>query len=125
MLDELEFLGAYAVESHVLQGVGLEEKSTVLSLRRHATDVWLVGVGKVLVELDGTQHTHNPMFDACMAERAALDAAVDAAAVAEGWWVTRISPGDGKWLLEAKRAILTACNEAMHGGRPRVVVIRC
>jgi very-short-patch-repair endonuclease len=124
-LDEMPSLGPYAVESHVLRGLGVEEKSAFLSLRRHATDVWLVGVGKVLIELDGRQHTDNPIHGASMACRAALDAAVDAAAVLEGWWVVRVTPGRGTWLKKAKAAILAACYEAQYGGRPRVIAVSC
>ena len=63
------------------------------SLRRHAVDVWLVGLGKVLIELDGQQHTGKSYHGESVQERSAKDAAVDAAAIAEGWWLIRITLG--------------------------------
>ena len=57
ILEDLAFLGLYAVECHLLEGLALGCTAQKNSLRRHAVDVWLVGLGKVLIELDGQQHT--------------------------------------------------------------------
>lgn len=123
VLDEMPEIGLYAVESHVLQGVGTDCKSAQVSLRRHGVDVWLVGLGKVIIELDGAQHTDRPIHGEDRATRASKDAAVDAAAVKEGWWVIRITPGKGIWLQKAKEAILAVAKEAKGGGSPRVVEV--
>ena len=57
ILEDLAFLGLYAVECHLLEGLALGCTAQKNSLRRHAVDVLLVGLGKVLIELDGQQHT--------------------------------------------------------------------
>lgn len=125
MLDGMPTIGRYAVESHVLQGQGVGSKSAILSLRRHATDVWLVDLGKVLIELDGSQHTHKPMHGENLRDRAHLDASIDAAAVAEGWWIIRIIPGQGLWQKRAQEAIVAAAQGVRNGGEPRAVIVSC
>ena len=95
------------------------------SLRRHAVDVWLVGLGKVLIELDGQQHTGKSYHGESVQERSAKDAAVDAAAIAEGWWLIRITPGQDKWMAKAKRAILDVAYEVKYGGSPRLITVDC
>lgn len=123
VLDEMPGIYMYAVESHVLQGVRAGNKATQNSLRRHGVDVWLVGLGKVLIELDGAQHTDRPMHGEDKGTRTYKDAAVDAAAVQEGWWVIRITPGNGVWLQKAKEAIRAVAKEAREGGIPKVMEV--
>ncbi len=60
-----------------------------------------------------------------MEDRASKDAAIDAAAVAEGWWLIRITPGEGRWMQKAKKAILAVSYEARYGGRPRLIEVHC
>ena len=55
----------------------------------------------------------------------AKDAAVDAAAIAEGWWLIRITPGQDKWMAKAKRAILDVAYEVKYGGSPRLITVDC
>ena len=83
------------------------------------------GFGKVLIELDGQQHTGKSYHGESVQERSAKDAAVDAAAIAEGWWLIRITPGQDKWMAKAKRAILDVAYEVKYGGSPRLITVDC
>lgn len=123
VLDEMPEIGRYAVETHVLRGVALGDKEEKISLRRHGVDVWLVDLGKVLIELDGAQHTDRPMHGEDKLVRASKDAAVDVAAVREGWWIIRITPGNGIWLQKAKHDILAVAREVRGGGSPRLIEV--
>ena len=125
ILEDLAFLGLYAVECHLLEGLALGCTAQKNILRRHAVDVWLVGLGKVLIELDGQQHTGKSYHGESVQERSAKDAAVDAAAIAEGWWLIRITPGQDKWMAKAKRAILDVAYEVKYGGSPRLITVDC
>lgn len=125
ILEELPFLGPYAVECHLLEGLAVGYTAEKNSLRRHAVDVWLLGLGKVLIELDGQQHTGKSYHGESRQHRAAKDAAVDDAAVGEGWWLIRITPGEGRWMAKAKKAIIAVAYEVQYGGIPRLITIAC
>lgn len=121
MLEEMGCWGCVAVESHVLHEVGSSGTGSRRGVRQHATDVWLVDQGKVVIELDGSQHKSKPMHGEAMADRVAKDQLWDEIAVQQGWWVVRVAPGGGVWLGKAKAAIEEALKGVREGRKPVVV----
>jgi hypothetical protein len=78
-------------------------------------DFWLAGVGCVLVEVDGAQHTRGSMHGVTAAKQAAFDAAKDAAAIAATFHVVRLHVDD-RWCWCA--LVLDACGRARRGDPP-------
>jgi very-short-patch-repair endonuclease len=124
MLEEMQGWGCIAVESHVLQEVCGSSVGAGRGVRQHASDVWLVDQGKVVIELDGSQHASKPMHGEDMADRLAKDQLWDKIAVQQGWWVVRVLPGNGVWLAKAKAAIEEALQGVREGRQPAVVHVR-
>jgi hypothetical protein len=114
VLDTITEIQAYAVEAHAVTS------STVLadlaeSLGQHPWDVMLLKPGKVLIEVQGEQHTHKDDTrrnnrGATVADQHCRDTQLADAAVAAGFAVVWLVPGDSvgrslRWRAAIKLAV--------------------
>lgn len=98
VLDKMPAIQAYAVEAHALKGT-LQFDGRALSLGQHRWDVMVLNPARVLVEVQGEQHTakHDMRGNhpyASLQEHSLRDQALADAAMKAGFTVVWLHPGD-------------------------------